>query len=57
VDSIMELAERANAWQLRAVCRHFLRNRGAAGLLLAGAEGANGQNGGDAMDMEEGEEA
>ncbi len=57
MDSIMELADRANAWQLRAVCRHFLRNRGAAGLLMAGAEGANGQNGGDAMDMEEGEEA
>ena len=27
VDSVLELAERNNAWQLRAVCRHYLRNR------------------------------
>lgn len=27
VDSIMDLAERSNSWQLRAVCRHFVRNR------------------------------
>lgn len=27
VDSILELAERSNSWQLRAVCRHYTRNR------------------------------
>lgn len=43
VESIMELADRTNAWQLRAVCRHFLRNRGDLGF------GGNGQNDDDAM--------
>ena len=28
VDTLLEVAERCNAWQLRAVCRHFIRNRG-----------------------------
>lgn len=27
VDSILELAERSNAWQLRGVCGHYMRNR------------------------------
>lgn len=27
VESILELAERSNSWQLRAVCRHYTRNR------------------------------
>ena len=27
VETILELSERTNSWQLRAVCRHFIRNR------------------------------
>lgn len=42
VETIVDLAERANALQLRAVCNHFVRNRNHPGF---GDDGGNGQNG------------
>jgi hypothetical protein len=56
VDSIMEMADRTNAWQLCAVCRHFLRNRGDRGLGLVANGGGNGQNGGGDGMEEDGED-